>query len=139
MQQVDSKFITARYVPCDEVSVKTVFLGIASSDLGGAKGHLDSFTTCIKDIGVETDKLVGITTDGENANTGKMLVYGSFYKTILEGIFSRYGVSAIDLIWHLNRCRLRFLNSRNGCPMFLPFGYNTIRSLRLAVCPKHQS
>ncbi len=70
-QQVDSKFITARYVPCDEVSVKTVFLGISGSDLGGAEGLLDSFTTCIKDIGVETDKLVGVTTDGENANSGR--------------------------------------------------------------------
>jgi hypothetical protein len=70
-QQVDSKFITARYVPCDEVSVKTVFLGIASSDLGGAEGLLDSFTTCIENIGINTDKLVGVTTDGENANTGK--------------------------------------------------------------------
>ncbi|CAB3977527.1 E3 SUMO- ligase KIAA1586-like isoform X2, partial [Paramuricea clavata] len=70
-QQVDSKFITARYVPCDEVSVKTVFLGIASSDLGGAEGLLDSFTTCIENIGINTAKLVGVTTDGENANTGK--------------------------------------------------------------------
>ncbi|CAB4034784.1 E3 SUMO- ligase KIAA1586-like isoform X3 [Paramuricea clavata] len=69
--QVDSKFITARYVPCDEVSVKTVFLGIASSDLGGAEGLLDSFTTCIENIGINTDKLVGVTTDGENANTEK--------------------------------------------------------------------
>ena len=70
-QQVDSKFITARYVPCNEVSVNTVFLGIASSELGGAEGLLDSFTTCIESIAVETGKLVGITTDGENANTGK--------------------------------------------------------------------
>ncbi len=51
--------------------LKQYFLSISSSDLGGDEGLLDSFTTCIKDIGVETDKLVGVTTDGENANTGK--------------------------------------------------------------------
>ena len=70
-QQVDSKFITARLVPTNEVSVKTVFLGIASSDLGGAEGLLDSFILCLKSVGVETEKLVGVTTDGEKANTGK--------------------------------------------------------------------
>eukprot|EP00795_Rhopilema_esculentum_P009534 gene9534-biopygen10963 len=70
-QQVDSKFITARLVPTNEVSVKTVFLGIASSDLGGAEGLLDSFISCLKSVGVETEKLVGVTTDGEKANTGK--------------------------------------------------------------------
>ena len=70
-QQVDSKFITARFLPQNEVSVKTVFLGISSSDLGGADGLLDALTTCLKSVGVDTEKLVGITTDGENANTGK--------------------------------------------------------------------
>ena len=34
-QQVDSKFITAKFVPPEEVSVNTVFLGILSSELGG--------------------------------------------------------------------------------------------------------
>jgi len=70
-QQVDFKFITARFLPQNEVSVKTVFLGISSSDLGGADGLLDALTTCLKSVGVDTEKLVGITTDGENANTGK--------------------------------------------------------------------
>ena len=70
-QQVDSKFITARFAPSNEVSVKTVFLGIASSDFEGAEGLLDSFTTCLKSVGVEKEKLVGVTTDGEKANTGK--------------------------------------------------------------------
>ena len=70
-QQVGSKFITARLVPTNEVSVKTVFLGIANSDLGGAEGLLDSFISCLKSAGVETEKLVGVTTDGEKANTGK--------------------------------------------------------------------
>lgn len=70
-QQVDSKFITARFVPKNEVAVKTVFLGISSSELGGADGLLDAFITCLKSVGIDTKKLVGITTDGKNANTGK--------------------------------------------------------------------
>ena len=70
-QQVDSKFITARYVPPEEVSVNTLFLGISSSELGGAPGLLDAFVSCLNGIKVETTKLVGVTTDGENANTGK--------------------------------------------------------------------
>ena len=70
-QQIDSKFITARYVPIDEVCVKTVFLGVASSDKGGAAGLLDSLISCLESVNVDTEKLVGVTTDGESANTGK--------------------------------------------------------------------
>ena len=63
-QQIDSKFITARYVPIDEVCVKTVFLGVASSDRGGAAGLLDSLISCLESVNVDTEKLVGVTTDG---------------------------------------------------------------------------
>ena len=49
-QQVDSKFITARYVPPEEVSVNTVFLGISSSELGGAPGLLDAFVSCLNGV-----------------------------------------------------------------------------------------
>jgi hypothetical protein len=82
-QQVDSKFITARYVPPEEVSVNTLFLGISSSDLGGAcsPGLLDAFVSCLSGVKVETTKLVGVTTDGENANTGKN---GCLWKLLRE-------------------------------------------------------
>lgn len=70
-QQIDSKFITARYVPADEVCVKTLFLGVASSDKGGSAGLLDSLVSCLETFDVATENLVGVTTDGENANTGK--------------------------------------------------------------------
>ena len=56
-QQIDSKFITARYVPVDEVCVKTAFLGISSSDLSGADGLLDSFLSCMGSVNCETSKL----------------------------------------------------------------------------------
>ena len=70
-QQIDSKFVTARFVPSNEITVQTLFLGISSSDKGGAEGLLDAFLTCLQNVGVDTEKLVGVTTDGENANTGK--------------------------------------------------------------------
>ena len=37
----------------------------------GAEGLLDAFLTCLQNVGVDTEKLVVVTTDGENANTGK--------------------------------------------------------------------
>ena len=70
-QQIDSKFITAIVVPSNEISVQTYILGISSRDKGGAEGLLDAFLTCLQDAGVDTEKLVGVTTDGENANTRK--------------------------------------------------------------------
>ena len=42
-QQQDSKFVTARYIPQNEVCVQTVFVGVISSDEGGAKGLLDAY------------------------------------------------------------------------------------------------
>ena len=56
-------------MPPEEVSVNTLFLGISSSDLGGAPGLLDAFVPCVSGVKVETTKLVGVTTDGENAKT----------------------------------------------------------------------
>ena len=90
-QQVDSKFITARYVPFNEVSVNTVFLGIASSELGGAEGLLDSFKSCVERAAVQTDNLVGITTDGESANSGK--------NTGLWRLWQRYLGKDILTVW----------------------------------------
>ena len=70
-QQIDSKFVTARFLPSNEISVQTLFLGISSSDNGGAEGLLDAVLTCLQNVGVDTEKLVGVTTVGENANTEK--------------------------------------------------------------------
>jgi hypothetical protein len=42
-----------------EVSVYTLFLGISSSDFGGASGLLDAFVSCLSGVKVETTKLVG--------------------------------------------------------------------------------
>ena len=58
-------------MPFNDVSLNAVFLGLASSELRGAKGLRDSFKSCVERAAVQTDNLVGITTDGESANSGK--------------------------------------------------------------------
>ena len=87
-QQQDSKFVTARHVQENDhcVSVQTVFVGIVSSDKSGAEGLLDALCTSIasleskqSDVAEETrelnvaimTKMVGISTDGESAITGR--------------------------------------------------------------------
>ena len=72
-QQIDSKFVTARFIPSNEISVLALFPGISRSDKGGAERLLDSFRTCLGRDGVDSENLVAVTTDGENANTGKKL------------------------------------------------------------------
>ena len=78
-QQQDSKFVTARYVPKNEVSVETVFVGVVCSEKSGAEGILDSLCNSLENIKQSKqsendqdfmDKLIGIFTDGESANTG---------------------------------------------------------------------
>jgi len=46
-QQIDSKFVRATFAPSNEVSVRTVSIGIASIDFGKAEGLLGSFTSCL--------------------------------------------------------------------------------------------
>lgn len=70
---VDNKFITARLVS-ENGELSTMFLGEKKANTRGAQGLLDSVILCFKDMGIENlakEKLVGLTTDGENANTGK--------------------------------------------------------------------
>lgn len=70
---VDNKFITARYL--DETNaIKNVFLGESHSSKRGAEGLLDCILSTLKKLGLEDvakEKLTGLTTDGESANTGK--------------------------------------------------------------------
>ena len=70
-------------MPINEICVKTVFLGVASSDRGGAAGLLDSLIRCLESVNVDTEKLVGVTTDGESANTGKK---GGLWKLLKDHV-----------------------------------------------------
>ena len=51
-QRINSKFVTARFIPSNEIPVQTLFLGCSSSDKGGAEGLLDSFP---ENVGVDTE------------------------------------------------------------------------------------
>ena len=78
-------------MPFNEVRVNTVFLGIASSKLGGAEGLLDSFKSCAVRAAVQTNNFVGITTDGESADSGK--------NTGLWRLLQRYLGKDILTVW----------------------------------------
>lgn len=70
---IDNKFVTARYFR-KSLELKTVFLGETKSEKRGAEGLLESITLCFRMHNLEDlakEKLTGLTTDGESANTGK--------------------------------------------------------------------
>lgn len=68
----DNRFITARFIPKENsAEILTVFLGVFSPEDYGANGLLTATTTILNQIGLCTDNLVRVTTDGEAANIGK--------------------------------------------------------------------
>lgn len=69
---VQSLFGTVRYFD-EDYSMNIGFIGECYSQLHGAEGMLDAFLLRIRALNLEDlvkEKLVGLTTDGENANTG---------------------------------------------------------------------
>ena len=75
-RQRDNKYMTVRFNDEGDVcDVKTRFIGVTTSDIHGAGGLLDAFKTALHNIGLDEEtimsKLIGVTTDGESANTGK--------------------------------------------------------------------
>ena len=107
-QQQDCKFVTARHVPEDEVSVGTVFAGVVCSEKSGAEGLLDSLCISLENIMKSKqsesdedvmDKLIGISTDGESANTDSK---GGLWELLIEKLQRKLitmcsGVSVIGL------------------------------------------
>lgn len=69
-QQIDSKFVLARYMPKDSMELKTVFIGVFEPENSGAKGLLECVNKAINGVSAPIEKLGGVTTDGESANTG---------------------------------------------------------------------
>lgn len=81
-QQLDNKFIVARYMPnTPEVELKTVFLGVVEAEQSGAKGLLQCIISVLSRVSAPLDKLTGISTDGESANTGRN---GGLWKLVSE-------------------------------------------------------
>lgn len=69
-QMEDDKFTSCRMVMQDG-SLRTLFLLMHSPEQNGAHGLLESVNESLKICGHNSHKLMGITTDGESANTGK--------------------------------------------------------------------
>jgi hypothetical protein len=67
-QMRDNKFVTCRAV-LDNLSVQPFFLSAEVSETSGAEGLLEATMSAIQ--GIPAEKIVGICTDGEAANTGK--------------------------------------------------------------------
>jgi hypothetical protein len=67
---VDNKFTSCRMVTNDGC-LQTIFLKMHSPNENGANGLLEAVNESLSICNKNVDKLMGITTDGESANTGK--------------------------------------------------------------------
>ncbi|CAB4001643.1 Hypothetical predicted protein [Paramuricea clavata] len=75
-RQQDKKFIFVRFnTPEDPLSIKTRFASARESTKRGPEGLCSAMTNCFDDMGLSKEclqsKFVGMSTDGESANTGK--------------------------------------------------------------------
>ncbi|KAL4148449.1 hypothetical protein QTP88_002689 [Uroleucon formosanum] len=98
---VDNKFITARYLT-ENLEIKSVFLGESKSDIRGAEGLLDSIKIVFQDLDIEDtakEKLTGVTTDGENANTESTITEVRHWKTNLKAVATFYRGSTLRYGW----------------------------------------
>ena len=76
MRQQDKKFIFLRFNSMeDPIQIETGFLSVSEAEERGAKGLFGALVKSLNDLGLSkeeiSDKLVGVTTDGESANTGR--------------------------------------------------------------------
>lgn len=72
-QNKDNKFVVARYVTSDNpVELLNLFIGVIQPEGAGAEGLLEAVIQTCKSADVSTAAVVGITTDGEAANTGRI-------------------------------------------------------------------
>jgi hypothetical protein len=70
----ESLYVTARYMDPTTYQLKLAFLGECHSKLRGADGMVEAISNCLVScdlLQVAKEKLVGLTTDGESANTGR--------------------------------------------------------------------
>ena len=61
---------------------------------------------------IDSKFITGVTTDGENANTGKNPCFWKLLKEYIGRDILTTGASAIGLIWHLHQFRHKSLNSQ---------------------------
>ncbi len=75
-KQQDKKFIFFRLNSmADPLQIETRFLSVSEAEERGAKGLFGALVKSLNDLGISkeeiADKLIGVTTDGESANTGR--------------------------------------------------------------------
>ena len=75
-KQQDKKFIFLPFNCMDDpLQMETRFLSVSEAEERGAKGLFGALVKPLNDPGISkeeiTDKLIGVTTDGESANTGR--------------------------------------------------------------------
>ena len=91
----DNKFVIARIIDKD-LNMKTVFLSVDVPQARGAEGLLEIVKAIINSFGLDKLKLVGVTTDGESANTGRRNGFWKLLRTYLDrDIFSFWCCSSI--------------------------------------------
>jgi hypothetical protein len=82
----DNKFASCRYVTgAPDFELRTVFLKVSQPEAGGAQGLLEATLDALE--GIDTTKMVGITTDGESANTGRE---GGLWKLLSDALGKRF-------------------------------------------------
>ena len=69
-QQLDNKFVTVRTISGDG-QLATYLAGVVEPDEDGAPGLLEAILSVQKKLDLPLQNLVGVTTDGESANTGR--------------------------------------------------------------------
>ena len=81
-QMLDHKFVSGRMANSDS-SVTSVFVVMHSPEKNGALGLLEAVNKTLDLTGGKDTKLVGVTTDGESANTGR---HGGLWRLLADQV-----------------------------------------------------
>ena len=81
-QMLDHKFVSGRMANSDG-SVTSVFVVMHSPEKNGAPGLLEAVNKALDLTGGKDTKLVGVTTDGESANTGR---HGGLWRLLADQV-----------------------------------------------------
>ncbi|ESN94349.1 hypothetical protein HELRODRAFT_164179 [Helobdella robusta] len=110
----DSLFVTARYMDNTNFEMKDSFLGECHSELRGVIGMVDALQKRFQYLEIEDvikAKMVGLTTDGENSNTGR---HGGLWVKMSEYL----GHNMLTLWGIAHRSDLAFESVENVVPEF---------------------
>ena len=107
----DNKFVNARIIDKD-LNMKTVFLSVDVPQARNTEGLLEIVKAIINSFGLDKSKLVGVTTDGESANTGRRNGFWKLLRTYLDRDIFSFWVCSSSI---RSRCR-----SHGACCFRIP-------------------